>query len=200
MTDPMSMFDTASGGQFPLKEHLGDLLVIHVTGFEKDIPTAIGNSDAVRVNILVAEATDPDNVGHESGEEYDDVLLFSKVLVSSLKGKVGTGRLVLGRLGQGQAKPKQDPPWILLPFDEDDAQKAIAAMSGQFASGSEEAAAPKVAPKAAAKAAAKPKVVIPDDKRALAETLVGNGVPEDAIAQATGFTVEQLREAEILPH
>src|SRR5690606_26758762 len=47
MTDPMSMFDTASGGQFPMKEHLGDLLVIHVTGFEEDIPTAIGNSDAV---------------------------------------------------------------------------------------------------------------------------------------------------------
>lgn len=194
MTDPMSMFDTASGAQFPLEEHLGDLLVIHVTGFEEDIPTAIGNSDAVRVDILVADSDNPQNVG----ETFDDVLLFPKILVSVLKGKVGSGRPVLGRLGQGPAKPKQSPPWILLAFDEDDAQKAVAAMSGQFDSGSNDE--PPAAKKAAPKAAAKPKVVIPDDKRALAETLVGNGVPEDAIAQATGFTVEQLREAEILPH
>lgn len=197
MTDPMSMFDTASGAQFPMEEHLGDLLVIHVLGFEEDIPTAIGDSDAVRVSILVADSDNPEHIG----QEYDDALLFPKVLVSSLRGKVGTGRPVLGRLGQGQAKPKQSPPWILLPFDEDDAQKAIAAMSGQFTSGSEDAAPTKKAPaKAAPKAAAKPKVVIPDDKRALAETLLSNQVPEEAIAQATGFTVEQLREAEILPH
>ena len=51
-------------------------------------------------------------------EGTDGVLVFPRVLQSQLKPKVG--QMVLGRLGQGTAKPGQSAPWMLTePTDAD---------------------------------------------------------------------------------
>lgn len=201
MTDPNEMFDQAGGGSFDAEELHGSLLVIWPTEVETDVPTVHGDADAVRANILVVD-------GEKAGEYIEEALIFPRILVSSLRGKVG--RQVLGRLGQGEAKRGQSAPWILEKFTDEEAVEAAAAVrafhAGEFATAetAEEPpakAAPKTAAKpSTAKTAAAKKVVIPDGKRALAETLLASQVPEEAIAAATGFSVEDLRAAEILPH
>jgi hypothetical protein len=183
MADPKEMFDQAGGGQFDPSEMNGSLLVIWPTALEEDVPTTYGDADAIRANILVVD-------GEHAGEYIDDALIFPRVLVSSLRSKVG--RQVLGRLGQGQAKPKQDPPWILQPFDDDDATAAIAAVqawkSGQFSAADEPEAAP----------AAKKEAALTAQQKALAETLSKSNVPAEAIAEATGATLAQLADAGII--
>jgi hypothetical protein len=62
----------------------------------------MGDKDAVRVTIH--DITDT--------ATYEDVLWFPKVLVGSLKGRVG--QKVLAVLGKGTAKPGQSAPWILV--------------------------------------------------------------------------------------
>jgi hypothetical protein len=62
----------------------------------------MGDKDAVRVTIH--DITDT--------ATYEDVLWFPKVLVGSLKGRIG--QKVLAVLGKGTAKPGQSAPWILV--------------------------------------------------------------------------------------
>ncbi len=189
MSAESEMFDQAGGGQFDPATLNGSLLVIWPVGVEEDVPTTFGEADAVRATVLIVD-------GEKAGEVIDDALIFPKVLVSSLRSKVG--KQVLGRLGQGEAKPKQDPPWILIPFDDADVALAVPAVqaykSGQFSQSEEPAkAAPaKAAPKAAP---AKPTVAVPADKIELAKTLLGSGVPVEAIEQSTGFSAADLAAA-----
>ena len=51
---------------------------------------------------------------HDISEQvtHEDVLWFPKVLVGSLKGRIG--QKVLAVLGKGTAKPGQSAPWILI--------------------------------------------------------------------------------------
>lgn len=95
----------------------GRLLLI--TPHEKDVTvnTAFGESAAVRADVVVLD-------GLEAGEEYADTLIFPKVLQGQVKGNAGTGRMNLGRLGQGQKKPGQSAPWML--GDPTDADKDVA--------------------------------------------------------------------------
>lgn len=79
----------------------GHLLLIEPIAFEKDIPTTLGNKDAVRADVY--DLTE--------GTAYTDTLIFPRVLASSLRGRIG--QKVLARLGQGVAKPGQNAPWIL---------------------------------------------------------------------------------------
>jgi hypothetical protein len=62
----------------------------------------MGDKDAVRVTLH--DVTD--------SATFNDVLWFPKVLVGSLKGRIG--QKVLGVLGKGTAKPGQSAPWILI--------------------------------------------------------------------------------------
>jgi hypothetical protein len=80
----------------------GHLLVVEPLEYVESIPTSMGEKDAVRVTI------------HDisDNETYEDVLWFPKVLVGSLKGRVG--QKVLAVLGKGNAKPGQNAPWILV--------------------------------------------------------------------------------------
>lgn len=104
----------------------GHLVVVEVERFEEDIQTANGPRDAIR-------ATVHDIDGQQTGE---DVLIFPKVLVSNLRPRVG--QKVLGRVGQGVAKPGQNAPWVLTDAstDTDAAAKAVAYLkareAGQF--------------------------------------------------------------------
>lgn len=85
-------------------EVLNSLLLIEVIGLETAIPTSLGDKDAVRANVYVLD-------GAGTGDEYEDVLIFPRVLISQLRPRIG--QKVLARLTQGQAKPGQNPPWKL---------------------------------------------------------------------------------------
>ncbi len=94
---------SASGG-VKMSDLNGRLLLFKVHAVEREIRTDYGEADAVRVDITVLD-------GPDAPLEHDDTLVFPKVLQSQLRSNVGT--MVLGRLGQGTAKPGQSPPWML---------------------------------------------------------------------------------------
>lgn len=93
---------TATGIEW--KNLMGSLLIFKVSSQEKDIPTVHGPSDAIRADVTVLD-------GDLAGAVYVDTLIFPKVLQSQLRPSIGS--LVLGRLGQGNKKPGQSPPWTL---------------------------------------------------------------------------------------
>lgn len=94
----------------------GALLIIDVKSVETGIRTLHGDSDAVRADVTVIDGT-------QTGTVYTDTLVFPKVLQSQLRGNVG--QKVLGRLGQGQAKPGQSAPWLLSEATADDTKTAM---------------------------------------------------------------------------
>ena len=101
----MSMFTApaAAGGSDVRPADLeGHLLIVEPLEYVASIPTSMGDKDAVRVTIhdITESAT------------HEDVLWFPKVLVGSLKGRIG--QKVLAVLGKGTAKPGQSAPWILV--------------------------------------------------------------------------------------
>ena len=103
----------------------GRLLIVEPTEVVKGIATNFGTTDAVRATVTVVD-------GAEAGKKYTDTLIFPKVLQSQLSSRVG--QKVLGRLGQGQAKPGQSPPWMLNPGSPEDEQKAQAFLSSTLTS------------------------------------------------------------------
>lgn len=92
----------------------GHLLLISPTSHEIGVVTSFGPADPIRANV----------VDLDSGDTYEDILIFPRVLVSQLKPRIG-GK-VLGRLGQGVAKAGQSAPWTLDAFSPEDAKKAEA--------------------------------------------------------------------------
>lgn len=82
----------------------GRLLLIEPSAVKAGIKTAYGESDAVVADIAILD-------GDAKGDTYPEALVFPKVLQGQLKSKLD--EKVLGRLGQGTAKPGQSPPWIL---------------------------------------------------------------------------------------
>lgn len=101
------------------KEINGRLLLVQVLSVEDHVPTVHSKpgekSPAVRANVTVLDGPTP-------GTEYEDTLIFPKVLQSQLRSRVG--QMVLGRLGQGYAKPGQSAPWQLAAATDED--KAVA--------------------------------------------------------------------------
>lgn len=100
----MAFATPAASSGFTFEDHLDALLIIEVLAVESDIPTSFGDKDAVRANITVVD-------GPHQGDVYADTLVFPRVLIGQLRSNVG--QQVLGRLGQGNAKPGQKPPWRL---------------------------------------------------------------------------------------
>ena len=80
----------------------GRLLVIEPHAVEHAVSTSLGPKDAVRADVHVIDV---------EPEDYEDVLIFPRVLISQLSSRVG--QKVLGRLGQGVAKPGQSAPWLI---------------------------------------------------------------------------------------
>lgn len=120
MTDPFNQPASASGIQWA--DFSGRLLLFSVHALETGIKTSFGDSDAVRATVVVLD-------GPQAGEDHVDVLVFPKVLQSQLRPSIGAK--VLGRLGQGQAKPGQSPPWMLSEATEADKQVGLAYLSRQ---------------------------------------------------------------------
>ena len=103
---------SAGGGdKLPLADLEGALLRIDVLEALTDISTSFGIANPIRANVVALD-------GKNKGDDYDDTLIFPRVLVSQLKGSVG--KVVLGRLGKGTAKSGQSAPWMLsAPTDDD---------------------------------------------------------------------------------
>ena len=122
----MTTFATPApaGEAISLKDYLGALLLIEVHAHEHGIPTVHGDSSAIRADVTVLDGTG-------KGDTFDDTLLFPKVLQSQLKKAIG--QKVLGRLGQGQGKPGQSPPWILSDPTEADRATGMEFLAGGFA-------------------------------------------------------------------
>lgn len=95
----------------------GALLLIKPLSVEHGIETSFGEKDAVRADVAVLD-------GPDEGTEYNDTLVFPKVIQGQIRSNAGTGRFNLGRLGQGEAKKGQKPPWKL--GDPTDADKETA--------------------------------------------------------------------------
>lgn len=105
----------APSGGIKLDEHQGKLLIIEPLSIETGVQTAYGPADPVCANVHVL-------TGPGTSEDYPSALIFPKVLAGQLKGQIG--KKVVGRLGQGTAKPGQSAPWVLEEATADDLTKA----------------------------------------------------------------------------
>jgi hypothetical protein len=94
----------APGGGIAWKDLDGRLLYIRPTAVEEKVKTMLGEKDAVLADVIVLD-------GPDASTEYIEALVFPLVLQSQLRRMLG--KQVLGRLGQGAAKPGQSAPWIL---------------------------------------------------------------------------------------
>jgi hypothetical protein len=100
-----------------LEELNGRLLLIKPSRVEVGVSTVLGNKDATVADVHVLDGEDP-------GQLLGEAFIWPKVLQAQLRSTVSTGRYCLGRLGQGNAKPGQNPPWKLADPTEDDKQLA----------------------------------------------------------------------------
>lgn len=113
----MSQFSQpAAGGGIEWASLNGCLLIIQPTENTDPITTVHGPQTAVRANVIVVD-------GPIAGTTHEDILVFPRVLKSQLSSRIGQN--VLGRLGQGQAKPGQNPPWNLQPGTAADEAAAV---------------------------------------------------------------------------
>jgi hypothetical protein len=102
----------SSGDKLDLNALNGSLLYIKALAEKRDIETSFGKADAIQANVTVLD-------GPHKGAEYDDVLIFPRVLASQLRGDIG-GDAILARLGKGEAKPGKSAPWMLKEPSDDD--------------------------------------------------------------------------------
>lgn len=93
----------------------GKLFVVEPLEVEKGIKTVHGESDAVRANVYVL-------LGKNKTEEFEDTLIFPRVLQSQTRRQIGS--VVVGRLEQGEAKRGQNPPWVFAEANTSDLKKA----------------------------------------------------------------------------
>lgn len=95
------------------KSYYGHLLVIWPYSRE-EVTTRFGEKPAIRADIYDLDA---------DGEAAMDALVFPRALVMQLSG-VAPGKAVVGRLGQGESRGGQAPPWKLANPTPDDLQRA----------------------------------------------------------------------------
>jgi hypothetical protein len=174
----------SQGDQVKVAELVGCLCLIWAREYREDITTTFGPADAVAVDMHVLDGT-------HGGEKFENTLLFQRALIGSLKPAIG-GEPVLGRIGQGVGKPGQSPPYILLPYTEQDAALAtgyIARMAKPFQAPAETPATASPAagptPAAAPAAAATP-------SPAAATPATGNGAMTREIFDALPPEVQEL--------
>lgn len=113
-------FAPPSSSNFKIADYEGALLMITPKGIEEDVPTAFGETDAIRADVVILDGDSED-----VGEEYKEALIFQRVLQGQLRPAIGKNR-VLGRLGRGVAKKGQDAPYLLEDPTEGDKKKARA--------------------------------------------------------------------------
>lgn len=124
MSDPFE--DPASATPMPYQELNGYLLLFEVLSYEPHVPTVHTppgeKSPAVRADVTVID-------GPQAGNRLSDVLVFPKMLQAQLRPRIG--KMVLGRLGQGEARKGQNAPWSLFPATPDDKRRAESALTAR---------------------------------------------------------------------
>ena len=161
MTEQFAAPAAGTGDSWVAADSLDHLVVVEVHAQEQGVETDYGPKDPIRATV------------HDIDEQatYEDTLIFQKVLVSSLKARVG--QKVLGRIVHGVAKKGQKPPYLIEDASGDAAAAARATAylaayaAGQFAA-PEVAGQPAAAPAPAAPAAAVPPQVDLTDPNVLA--------------------------------
>ena len=120
--------DPATSSNIEYQPLLGSLLMFEVIAHEEHIQTVFTppgqKNPAVRVNMSVID-------GPQAGKQFDDGLIFPKRLQAQLRPQVG--KVVLGRLAQGEAKAGQNRPWLLQAATEEDKAKAADFLNRQRA-------------------------------------------------------------------
>lgn len=102
--------DPGERSNFKLADHEGALLLITPRSMEEDIETSFGESDAVKADVVVLTKTNGKAL--DEPEEHEGVLIFQRVVIGQLEGKIGKGR-VLGTVGRGVAKKGQSAPFLI---------------------------------------------------------------------------------------
>lgn len=120
MSNPFAAPASATGVEWETLN--GALLLIEPKRIEAGVNTAFGEKDPLVADITVLD-------GDSKGEVFAEAFVFPTVLISQLRPNIG-GK-VLGRLGQGNPKPGQKPPWKLLEATEDDVKVGTAYLAGQ---------------------------------------------------------------------
>ncbi len=104
-----------SASALDLHQLIGKLLLLKPSHVEVGVKTVLGEKDATVCDIHVVDG------GEES---HLQTFIWPRVLQAQLRSTVGSGRWVLGRLGQGVAKPGQNAPWRLADPTDDDRKVA----------------------------------------------------------------------------
>lgn len=103
------------GAGIDWNEFSGKLFVVEPLEVEKNVKTIHGETDAVRANVFVL-------TGKGKHEEFEDTLIFPRVLQSQTRRQIGD--IVVGRLEQGEAKRGQNAPWVFAEATPGDLKKA----------------------------------------------------------------------------
>jgi len=122
MTDLFDAPSSSSGLKWD--ELNGRLLLVKPTEVVDEITTSYGATSAIRADIVVLD-------GPGAPEEITDTLIFPRVLQSQVRKNAGTGRMNLGRLGQGVKKPGQSAPWQMADPTDDDKVAARSYLDGK---------------------------------------------------------------------
>lgn len=124
-------FKSGASGGAGITAYEDQLLLVTPTEYVESISTSFGDTDAVRVDLVVLDAPD-------GPEEVEDTLVFQRILISAMKRQAkfneahgvdpqtGYPKMILGVLKPNEDKQKkgQDAPWDLMePSDE---QKKLA--------------------------------------------------------------------------
>jgi hypothetical protein len=98
---------TVEGDRLDYHALNGALLLFTVSVDQPGVVSTVhGDATPARTAVAVLD-------GEHKGDTYADALVFPRALSASLR--ANTGKLVIGRLGQGVAKPGKNPPWTLTP-------------------------------------------------------------------------------------
>lgn len=100
---------------FEIKKYVGALALIAVNEYLPAFTTTMGVSKAVKAKVAILD-------GPYAGDVYPDAMFFGKKIVPQMSGQIGS--VMLGRIGQGQARPGQSAPYQLDDFTPEDAKLA----------------------------------------------------------------------------
>src|SRR5881628_1699331 len=131
-------FKSGSSGGAGITEYEDQLLLVTPTEYIESMKTSYGDTDAVRVDMVVLDAPD-------GPEEVEDTLVFQRMLIGALKRQAkfneahgvdpqtGYPKMTLGVLiaDKEQQKKGQDPPWVLKEPDAAQAQVAREYLAGR---------------------------------------------------------------------
>lgn len=110
-------FGAPDSSQFKPEDHEGELLLVLPHRYLTGVNTTFGVKDAIDCEVVILD-------GDDAGTRIPTARVFSLVMLGQLRAKVGTTSAVLGRLGKGQPKAGQKPPWKLLDPTDDDIEIA----------------------------------------------------------------------------